>query len=155
MAKFKLPKKSGLSIGLLIFSLLVLASGAYFLTTGKELFFQSGAAAVKSIIYKKPVSKPVLRKTPTPTPKPKSTACAVGYHCAGTKTINLLDGCSTLNPNTGAPNYACHQHSHPLTVSCDSNCVYRLYGTPNIMCNTSSCTEYSGSTPSGNCCVRN
>ena len=64
--------------------------------------------------------------------------------------ITIYDGCSTLDPNTGAPGYPCHQHSHPFTVTCGSGCTYDL-GVRQILCNTTTCTEYNGSEVAGSC----
>ena len=95
----------------------------------------------------------IAKPTAAPTTAPAGN-CGTGYHCTAGKTIDILDGCSTVNPVTGAPGYACHQHSHPFTVTCNSKCTYDL-GIRQIMCKLPGCTTSSGAEISGNCCVKN
>lgn len=153
MARVSLKGK-GLNVFLVVFSLLVLVGAAYYLGTGHIALFSSGAKEVGEstpVPTSKPTARPTVKPTAVPTKAPAGS-CATGHRCTGTKTVDILDGCSTLNPNTGAPRYPCYQHSHPYTATCNSSCKYDLM-VRQILCNTKSCTEYSGAEIAGNCCV--
>jgi hypothetical protein len=119
----------------------------------------SGICKCNSVVpTKKPTVAPTINPTVRPTIKPTAVltnkpagSCAVGYHCGGSATIYLNDGCNSTW-NVGNPNSppACGQHNHPQTFTCDSNCSF---GYMPINCNN--CREQQGAMRYGNCCVKN
>jgi hypothetical protein len=68
-------KVRGLNLVFVVFSLLVLGTSAYYLSTNQLALFQSGAASRIKVTLKKATPKPTVKpvatpkKTPVPTPK--------------------------------------------------------------------------------------
>lgn len=89
-------KVKGLNLVLLGFSLLVLASSAYYLSTNQPAIIESDAAGIKNSIQKPfPTKKPTLRPIPTKKPTPRPTPTIVGSACCTERDCNP----TCANPN--------------------------------------------------------